>query len=134
MFSLAFFSIGFTHESKHHHAQKEKGITAAGDWLILIDKKKYQETWEKAAQFFKSSLTAEQWKKTAVTVREPLGELISREPFHDRLATTLPGMPDGHYLILRYVSKFANKANAVESVTVMVDADGKWRVTGYFIK
>ena len=32
------------------------------------------------------------------------------------------------------VSSFKNKRAAVETVTSMLDKDGKWRVTGYFIK
>ena len=47
---------------------------------------------------------------------------------------TLPGAPDGEYVVLRYDTSFENKNSAVETVTPMLDKDGKWRVSGYFIK
>jgi len=43
-------------------------------------------------------------------------------------------MPDGRYLVLRYVTRFANKTHAVESITLMTESDGTWWVAGYFIK
>jgi hypothetical protein len=36
--------------------------------------------------------------------------------------------------VLQYTTRFADRANAVETVTPMLDADGTWRVSGYFLK
>lgn len=63
-----------------------------------------------------------------------MGKVVSRNLFHDQLTATLPGMPDGRYLVLRYVTRFANKTHAVESITLMTESDGTWWVAGYFIK
>ena len=63
-----------------------------------------------------------------------MGSLISRSLFHDEMKTTLPGMPDGLYLVLRFITRFENKTSAVESVTLTKDENGNWRTTGYFIK
>jgi len=46
----------------------------------------------------------------------------------------MPGAPDGKYVIIQYDTVFENKASAVETVTPMVDPDGSWRVSGYFIR
>ncbi len=48
--------------------------------------------------------------------------------------TSLPGAPDGEYVVIQYRSEFENKSNAVETVTPMRDADGEFRVSGYFIR
>jgi hypothetical protein len=45
-----------------------------------------------------------------------------------------PGAPDGKYVVIRYETSFRNKKAATETVTPMLDADGRWRVSGYFIK
>jgi ribosomal protein S17E len=37
-------------------------------------------------------------------------------------------------VIIQYDSSFENKKSAVETVTPMLDKDGKWRVSGYYIK
>ena len=42
--------------------------------------------------------------------------------------------PDGKYVILEYESAFEKKSSAVETVVPMVDPDGTWRVSGYFIR
>jgi hypothetical protein len=46
---------------------------------------------------------------------------------------TLPGAPDGQYEVLRFQSAFANKAAAVEILTLKREGDA-WKVAGYFIK
>ena len=46
----------------------------------------------------------------------------------------LPGAPDGEYVVIQYESSFEHKQSAIETVTPMLDTDGKWRVSGYFIK
>jgi hypothetical protein len=48
--------------------------------------------------------------------------------------TTLPGAPDGEYVVIQYQSSFGKKNLAVETVTPMLDQDGVWRVSGYFIR
>jgi hypothetical protein len=47
---------------------------------------------------------------------------------------TLPGVPDGEYVVVEYETSFENKKTANETVTPMKDPDGTWRVSGYFIR
>jgi hypothetical protein len=49
-------------------------------------------------------------------------------------ATSLPGAPDGEYVIIQFATSFENKTSAVETITPMMDKDGQWRVSGYYIK
>jgi hypothetical protein len=35
---------------------------------------------------------------------------------------------------IQYETVFENKASAVETITPMLDPDGIWRVSGYFIR
>ena len=66
--------------------------------------------------------------------RKPLEELVSREVASAEFHLTLPGAPDGEYVVLTFNSSFGKKAVAVETVTMMKEADGAWRVSGYFIR
>ncbi len=66
--------------------------------------------------------------------RKPFGALSSRKPSSTQFATELPGVPDGNYAIIQYQTAFANKAAAVETVSLMLEQDNVWRVAGYFIK
>jgi len=46
----------------------------------------------------------------------------------------VPGAPDGEYVVIRFSTSFEKKQSAIESITPMLDSDGVWRVSGYFIK
>jgi hypothetical protein len=46
----------------------------------------------------------------------------------------LPGSPPGHYVVTQFRSQFAGGKAATETVTAMKEADGSWRVVGYYIK
>ena len=108
--------------------------SAAESWLKLVDAEQYGESWEQAASLFKNAVTSEQWEQAAGRVRGPLGELVSRKISSRKYTEQLPGVPDGKYVVIQFDAVFENKASAVETVTPMLDEDGVWRVSGYFIK
>ncbi|MBZ5654158.1 MAG: DUF4019 domain-containing protein [Acidobacteriia bacterium] len=103
-------------------------------WLALVDSGKYADSWQEASQFFRAAVTKEQWQSALRGSRDPLGKMLSRKLKSATYAKTLPGAPDGDYVVIQYESSFEHKQSAVETVTPMLDKDGKWRVSGYFIK
>lgn len=107
---------------------------AAEPWLALVDSGRYAESWKQAASLFRSKITAAQWEEAVRSAREPLGAVVSRNLVSAQYTRTLPGAPDGEYVVLRYETEFANKKKAVETVTPMKDSDGAWRIAGYFIQ
>ena len=48
--------------------------------------------------------------------------------------TSLPSVPDGEYVVIQFKASFENKKSAIETITPMMVKDGKWRVSGYYIK
>jgi hypothetical protein len=115
-------------------AAVEQAKKVAETWLKLIDDGKYQQSWEQAATFFKDRVTAERWVQMVGAVRKPLGALVSRDFKLAHYMTSLPGAPEGEYVVIQYDTSFANLKSAVETITPMLDKDGQWRVSGYFIK
>ena len=113
---------------------KQEALKAAEQWLALIDMKEYGLSWENAAELFKKAVTKAQWEKSIKAVRPAMGELISRNVKSATYANSLPGAPDGEYVVIQFSTKFTNKKSAIETVTPMKDLDGKWRVSGYYIK
>jgi len=107
---------------------------SAESWLTLVDSGKYADSWQEASQLFKAAVTKEQWQGALHGVRDPLGKLLSRKLKSATYTKILPGAPDGEYVVIQYETSFENKQSAVETVTPMLDKDGKWRVSGYFIK
>jgi hypothetical protein len=106
---------------------------AAQKWLALVDTGNYADSWKQAASAFRKAVTAEQWSAALNASRGSYGALVSRKLKKAEYRTSLPGAPDGQYVVLQYDSSFEHKKAAVETVTPMKDADGVWRVSGYFI-
>ncbi len=114
---------------------KEKAAVAAAEkWLAFVDAGKYAASWKEAAELFRNAVKPEQWEQSIQAVRKPLGRLISRKVQTKSYKTSLPGAPDGEYVVIQFDTSFENKKAAIETVTPMMDKDGKWRVSGYFIK
>lgn len=112
----------------------EKAATSAAQtWLAEIDNGDYAQSWQKASAFFQNAVTEEKWKAALETVRKPLGNLASRKLQKTQSATSLPGAPDGQYVVMQFSASFANKPSAIETVTFMQEKDGQWRAAGYYI-
>jgi hypothetical protein len=132
LFSLVIFCLLCAH-SFAGDAEKE-ALKAAEEWLVLIDAKDFGKSWDEASEFFKKSIRKEVWAQSIRAVRPAMGDLISRSVKSAEYANSLPGAPDGEYVVIQFSAKFTNKKSAIETVTPMKDPDGKWRVSGYYIK
>ena len=106
----------------------------ADSWLALVDLGKYHESWKEAAAYFRNAVAQEQWVQSMLAFRRPLGNVLSRRLISKSYTRTLPGAPDGQYVVIQYETAFENKRNAIETVTPMLDKDMQWRVSGYYIK
>jgi hypothetical protein len=130
-FSVVVFSVSLLVADD---AKEQKAVTAAQEWLSLVDAGKYGESWDAAAAFFRGAVPKDTWKQQLTAVRKPLGKVLSRTVASKTYARSLPGAPDGEYVVVQFNTSFENKKSAVETVTPMLDKDGKWRVSGYYIK
>lgn len=109
-------------------------LTAAQDWLKLIDAGKYEESWKTTAAFFRLKVPLEKWLTSMETSRRPFGATVKREQKSSWFRTKIPSAPDGEYVVFQFETSFANGKTYAETVTPMLDKDGKWRVSGYFVK
>lgn len=114
--------------------KEEPAVVAAEGWLKLVDEGKFAESWKESAEYFKGAVKQDQWEQSIQSVRIPLGAVISRRLKTKNFATSLPGAPDGEYVVIQFATSFENKTSAVETITPMMDKDGQWRVSGYYIK
>ena len=119
-------------------AQDRSEVAAAQDaavaWLALTDGAKYGKSWDQAAEAFKRAVSLAEWDKALTSVRKPLGEVKSRSLKSSTYATSLPSAPPGQYVVIQFTTMFSSGPERTETVTPMRDPDGKWRVSGYFIR
>jgi hypothetical protein len=120
--------------AKSNPEAEKAAISAAEQWLALLDEGKYGESWDSSASIFQAAVTRENWDKTLSQLKPPFGKLVSRKIRSATYMTSMPGAPDGQYVVIQYKTAFEHKAHAVETVTPMLDSDGQWKVSGYYIK
>ena len=117
-----------------NEAAEKRALEASDMWLKLSDSGRYSESWETAAELFRNAISKEQWNQSLNAARKPLGKVIKRSMKSKQYATSLPGAPDGEYVVIQYETSFEKKKSSIETVTPMREKDGKWRVSGYYIK
>ena len=117
------------------NSETEKAaLKSAKAWLTLVDNQEYEQSWDEAAEFFKRAVPKEQWQQSMHAVRKPFGKTVSRKLQSKLSFTSLPGAPDGKYIVIKFDTSFENKKHTLETVTPMLEKDGKWRISGYIMK
>ena len=111
-----------------------RATSAAKAWLSLTDSGKYGASWDAAATLFKGAVTKENWEKALSTVRSPRGAVRSRKLRSATFTHELPRAPKGDYVVIEYDTDFESSSGAVETITPMLEKDGSWKVSGYYIK
>jgi len=103
-------------------------VEAARQWLSLVDQGRWNESWNATGQAFKELNTSEKWASVSEQARPPLGEVLSRTAISQE---GVPAPPYG-YEMIKFRTRFANKADVTETVT-LVREGSDWRVVGYWI-
>jgi hypothetical protein len=127
-------ALGPSEARAANQAAVDQATKAADAWLKLLEKGDYQACYQQASQLVKDHLSEDAFVQQFSAALKPLGSVVSRKLKVAQYATSLPGAPDGQYVVIQYDSSFANKKSATETVTPMMDKDGQWRVSGYYIK
>lgn len=136
-FDLLFVLLATLAAPLAHGQQAEemgKAREAAERWLALADANDGGATWEQAAPSFRAAVPRAAWPQALAQARKPFGALLSRKLASSAFKRSLPGAPDGEYVVIQYDTRFERKAHAVETVVPMRDADGAWKVSGYFVQ
>ena len=137
LFSITAFAVPALAQGQPAPAGPSTPMTPTPDdrakqWLGLIDDSNYADAWKQAGAFLRDQIKAEKFAHDIGTYRAPLGAMSSRTIKDVKLTKTLPGMRDGQYAQVRFDSTFAHKAEAVETVTLILD-NSSWSVIGYHI-
>jgi hypothetical protein len=106
---------------------------AADSWLALVDVNNFAASWQSASTAFRTAITREKWGEALQAGRKPLGALKMRTLKAATPTKTVPGAPDGEYVVFQFDASYEQKQALVETVTTIRESDGTWRVAGYFI-
>jgi hypothetical protein len=109
-------------------------LTSSNEWLALIDAGRYGAAYEEAAESFRKGIEKVKWEVAAQNARAASGPLVNRRMRTATFTRTLPGAPDGEYVIVQFDSRFDRQPLVTEMVTSEREKDGRWRVAGYWIR
>jgi hypothetical protein len=102
-------------------------------FLGYLDQGRFADSYAYTGMLIRAQLDRDAFSTQIQKTRVGTGALQSRELIDSAYSTTVPGAPEGQYVILHYHAAFANRPDAVETVTLAF-AKGYWRVVGYYIK
>ena len=122
---------------------EQAAAAIAEEWFPPIDAGDYAESWNQASSLFKegvhtsslfrAGVTAQQWQSSLAALRRDLGRVVSRTLRSAQYTEELPGDPDGEFVTLEYGTTFEGKSVG-ESVVVVKESDGHWRVSEYRVR
>ena len=107
-----------------------RGRDEALTWLSIWDAGNVEASREAASAYFKKDVSSDYERSVYDDLRRPLGALRQRS-FKSSEFNTLP---DGEYLNIVFDSDFANKSAATETVDLVREADGRWKVSAWLIR
>lgn len=104
-------------------------VDFARQWLALVDRDDWSASYSQTGAAFRDQNTQAIWASTSDAMRARFGRLVSRSFLSQQ---DLPAPPAG-YQVVKFNARYANKADAVETVT-LERQDGAWRVVGFIIE
>ena len=103
-------------------------VDAARHFLSLVEQKKWAESYAATGSAFRQLNTLQVWNDVSEQVHARYGKAVSRTLLSQE---NLPAPPAG-YEVVKFRAVYANKAEAVETVTLDKEA-GRWVVVGITI-
>lgn len=102
-------------------------------WLGLVDAENYEESWRQMAEFARAKIAAGEMAERLSAARKPLGEIVSRHFAKSTVLGQIDDAPAGKYVVLEFESKFSAGLSLTERVTPCLEADGQFKVAGYYL-
>jgi hypothetical protein len=116
-----------------HTPEEQAAQRQALGFLAYLDHGRYADSYAYTGMLIRAGNDRDSFAQQIKKARAGTGALLSRNLIDASYATTMPGAPEGEYVLLHYEASFANREEAVETVTLAF-AKGYWRVSGYYIK
>jgi hypothetical protein len=116
-----------------HMAEEQAAERQALGFLGYLDQGRYADSYAYTGMLIRAQVDRESFTSQIQKARAGTGALMGRYLMDVSYTTSVPGAPEGQYVVLHYQSSFANRQETIETLTLAF-AKGYWRVSGYYIK
>ena len=103
-------------------------MDATRQWLALVDQNRWDDSYRVSGSAFRKLNTVQVWTDVSEKMRASLGAVMLRTFLSEE---NLPAPPYG-YEVVKFRAHYANKPDAVETVTLEREGDA-WHVVGMII-
>ena len=112
----------------------EAAQVAANNWLDRFDAGDAGTCWDMSSAAFRKAVTRDKWISDLQTVRETVGSIQQRDRKEARFTRSLPGAPEAPYVLMQNSVRYEKRGSGIETITMVRENDGAWRMAGYFIR
>jgi hypothetical protein len=102
-------------------------------FLGYLDHGRYADSYSYTGLLLRNQLDREAFASKVEQARANAGAIQSRELIDAGYTTSVPGAPQGQYVVLHYHSSFVKRPDTVETLTLVL-SKGYWRIDGWYIK
>ena len=118
------YSGGRAWTGKHHQWLHSITFTSTGT----------RAAYEAAAESFRNGIERVKWEVAAQNARAASGPLVNRRMRTAAFTRSLPGAPEGEYVVFQFDARYDRQPLVTEVLTAEREKDGKWRVAGYLLR
>lgn len=133
MASLLWILIPAVNKTPSAQVARES-MRAASEFLYLVDTQEYAKSWEVTSAHLQKMLKQEVWNEKIAELRAFLGPIVERIEQDILYTDSASDVPEGAYVIMTFVSRFAFRDRVIEKLTLMLADNGEWQVAGYFLQ
>lgn len=102
-------------------------------WLALVDVDDVAGTYKTAAKRFHDAMPEDRWAQALQAARDKFGKNVRRTIVSTQPSNGTPSTP-GEFVVMIFRAEFEKRPDAVETLTLEREADGRWRVAGYLMR
>jgi hypothetical protein len=119
--------------SDPHGADEQAAERQALGFLGYLDQGRFADSYDYTGMLIRAQVDRASFTSQIEKARAGVGAMQARDLIDAAYSTTVPGAPEGQYVVLHYHTNFANRHDVVETLTLAF-AKGYWRVSGYYIR
>jgi hypothetical protein len=103
-------------------------------WLEAYQASDCDRSWALTAAPWRELQSKARWCEINDGLRKMAGKLVRREPRETTRTSTLPDLPRGEYVVMKFLTQFEDSPRNQEELALAREPDGQWRVVGYHLK
>jgi uncharacterized cupin superfamily protein len=111
---------------------EEAARNTAEQWLAKGDGGDHAGAWEMTTPDFRVQIRKEDWEARQETFYRQLGKPARRELIAAKYSASVPGVPEGEYVLIQYRRPIREGGPALETLT-MRRAGDEWQTAGYWV-